>query len=124
MFKILDFFMIKGNFLVKEGFKNDAEYKVEMKTSLSVPEDNAKKEVFLNYIGDFKKNEESVVSIELKYLYIIDNDESFVSQEEKKEKYMNFLKPYLESRLSEDVNLILSKIKYPSLPISSFSEAN
>lgn len=123
MFTLLDFVMIKGNFDVKKSFSNDGEYIVVMNSNLSVPEDNSKK-IYFDYSGAFKKNNETVVSINLSYLFFIDTDEKFSSSEDKKNKYGDFLKPYLESRLFEDVNLILSKIKYPPIPMHSFSESN
>ncbi len=124
MFNILDFIMIKENFEVKQNFSNDGDYEVVMNSGISVPNDNSKKEVFVDYSGNIKKNGEIVVSISFRYVVSINTDEKFDSDEEKSKKFLLYLRPYLEMRLSDDVNNILSKIRYPTLPMTSFSESN
>ena len=120
MTNVIDFSIIKSSFEIKKRFIPDDKYEVEMNTIISVPKDEGKTETIIKYNCSFLRDKNIDATIEIFYVANIKTDETFKDVQQKNDKILNCISLVLAATLCNDVNQILSKMRFPPIPLISF----
>lgn len=120
MTNVIDFSMMKSSFEVKKRFIPGNKYEVQMNTAISVPKDKGKTETTIKYNCSFLHDKNVDATIEIFYIASIKTDETFKDVQQKNDTVLNCISLVLEATLCNDVNQILSKMRFPPIPLISF----